>query len=310
MKSPSYFPCHNSYLLWLLIVITIPITTVFSILQKLPSESAINTRQFKFPTDDQETIIIEPPSQAQRVTTLPALSNASFPVPSAPAAFPIPNTPTATLSEEELLLAADIQHLDEILQAEMRQKKPRPIINPGTGSVTINLLPKPNFSFLPDLSPLRQLFEWSSDSVRSHTTCYACKVGFGLFLTKARLKTTLEDVMKQATFACGFFQIASEEVCQGLIERFTPTLYYIGTSKSDLTPITFCAMVLQSAAGCVTKDPTVNWNILEGQHLLGKFPSTAAAVTGIGFNSRFRSPAAVQFYEAELPVSAKIKLLV
>jgi hypothetical protein len=79
-------------------------------------------------------------------------------------------------------------------------------------------------------------------------------------LLQARTKTTLTDLIEKATFGCIFFEVASPEVCTGLVNRFGPTVHYILTSRTELTANTFCGIVLQ-AQGCAVMRLQTEWNI-------------------------------------------------
>ena len=81
-------------------------------------------------------------------------------------------------------------------------------------------------------------------------------------------------------------------MCQGLISRFGPVLYYIVMQRPALTADIFCGMILQSV-GCATKDPNTEWDVLASRTL----------------SVNKRSPENLKQAEAVIPVSYNIGLL-
>lgn len=78
------------------------------------------------------------------------------------------------LLTEESMINKQMETLNEVLTHEMSHKDQR---------ISTTIAPL-TFPFLPDLSALSQLFNWGEQGARTLAVCNACRVGFGLFVSR------------------------------------------------------------------------------------------------------------------------------
>lgn len=87
---------------------------------------------------------------------------------------PPPSQQLPGLLTEESMINKQMETLNEVLTHEMSNKGQR---------ISTTIAPL-TFPFLPDLSALSQLFNWGEQGARTLAVCNACRVGFGLFVSR------------------------------------------------------------------------------------------------------------------------------
>lgn len=88
--------------------------------------------------------------------------------------IPSPPLQNPALLTEESMINKQMETLNEVLTHEMNSKDHR---------ISTTIAPL-TFPFLPDLSALSQLFNWGEQGARTLAVCNACRVGFGLFVSR------------------------------------------------------------------------------------------------------------------------------
>lgn len=89
-------------------------------------------------------------------------------------------SPQPGLLTEESMINKQMETLNEVLTHEMNHKD-----HHSTTSAPLT------FPFLPDLSALSQLFNWGEQGARTLAVCNACRVGFGLFVSRVSPKSSV-----------------------------------------------------------------------------------------------------------------------
>lgn len=92
-----------------------------------------------------------------------------------PSQIPPPPPQNPALLTEESMINKQMETLNEVLTHEMNHRDHHRV------STTVAPLA---FPFLPDLSALSQLFNWGEQGARTLAVCNACRVGFGLFVSR------------------------------------------------------------------------------------------------------------------------------
>lgn len=101
------------------------------------------------------------------------------------------------------------------------------------------------------------------------------------------------NVESLVTFTCKFFRLSDAEVCQGMVERLIPTIYWIVRQRqSELTPEEFCGVVLQAfGCGISSEGTEFDWTIapISGDLVFAPFIQAGQWNSNKGANAnRFR----------------------
>ncbi|CAG0904966.1 unnamed protein product, partial [Cyprideis torosa] len=149
-----------------------------------------------------------------------------------------------TRLKEELDVLVDTLNLRKA--RNLRGRGGQPSVSPYLGSI-LNML------------NLRQVIHEIENSLASHVTCSACKVGVGVLQHYIQREMTPNEISRAATTLCISINLETKRVCRGIINLFKYEVVYV-FERLALSPDEVCGIVVGS--GCShTYTPWDDWSV-------------------------------------------------